>query len=67
MNAPARLGLYAAGLVVVFGGAYALAGALVPESVVDDWMRQSGTHQEQTVHDPAPGQHPPGGSDDTDH
>lgn len=37
MNAPGRLGLYGAGLVVVFGAAFAAAGALVPDSTVTAW------------------------------
>ncbi|GAA3693333.1 hypothetical protein GCM10022377_02420 [Zhihengliuella alba] len=35
MRALARLALYGAGLVVAFGGAYGLAGVLVPEGVVE--------------------------------
>jgi len=41
MRAPARLALYGAGLVVAFGGAYGLAGVLVPEDVVESWTQQS--------------------------
>lgn len=37
MNAAGRLSLYAAGLVVTFAGAYGVAGAVVPQSVVDSW------------------------------
>jgi hypothetical protein len=37
MKAPARLAIYGAGLVVAFGGAYGLAGVLVPDSVVAGW------------------------------
>lgn len=49
MNALTRLGLYAAGLAVVFGGAYVTAGAVVPESVVDRWSQtDQPTHGEET-------------------
>ena len=41
MNAPARLALYGAGLVIAFGGAFWLAGALVPDSVVTTWRQAS--------------------------
>lgn len=41
MNAAARLGAYAAGLVVVFTGAFAAAGAVVPEETVSAWTQQA--------------------------
>lgn len=41
MNAGGRLALYSAGLAVAFGGAFALAGALVPDSVVTSWEEES--------------------------
>ncbi|QYM76806.1 heavy-metal-associated domain-containing protein [Leucobacter luti] len=41
MNTGARLGLYGAGLVVAFGGAFGIAGALVPDSVVTNWTEQA--------------------------
>lgn len=48
MNAAVRLGLYAAGLVVVFGVAFATADALVPESLVTSWTdRGEDPHDEQ--------------------
>ena len=37
MNAAGRLGLYAAGVAVAFGGAFLTADAVVPDSVVADW------------------------------
>lgn len=37
MNAGGRLALYGAGLVVAFGGAFGIAGAVVPESAVAGW------------------------------
>lgn len=43
MNAGAKLALYGAGLVVVFGGAYGLAGVAVPDSVVASWTQRAGT------------------------
>ena len=41
MNAAARLGAYAAGLAVVFTGAFAAAGAVVPEATVSAWTQQA--------------------------
>ena len=41
MNAAARLGVYAAGLAVVFTGAFAAAGAVVPEETVRAWTQES--------------------------
>lgn len=41
MNAAGRLALYGAGLVVAFGGAFGLAGALMPDSVVSAWEERS--------------------------
>ena len=38
----AKLAIYGAGLVVAFGGAYGIAGAVVPESVVAQWNAQGG-------------------------
>ncbi|KAE8765621.1 hypothetical protein [Georgenia thermotolerans] len=43
MNAPARIGLYAAGLAVVFVASAATAGAVVPEEAVQAWT-QSAQH-----------------------
>ncbi|MBL7498533.1 heavy-metal-associated domain-containing protein [Frankia sp. CNm7] len=37
MNAPTRLAAYAAGLALLFGGAFAAGSFLVPESKVDAW------------------------------
>lgn len=37
MNAGARLAVYGLGLVVAFGGAFGVAKAIVPASVVDEW------------------------------
>lgn len=41
MNAAGRLGAFAAGLALVFGGTFAAAGSVVPESVVADWAQDS--------------------------
>jgi hypothetical protein len=37
MNAGTRLAIYGIGVVVAFGGAFGLASAIVPPSVVSDW------------------------------
>lgn len=39
MKTGARLTIYGLGLVVAFGGAFGLAGAAVPTSVVNDWTK----------------------------
>ncbi|MBN8424372.1 heavy-metal-associated domain-containing protein [Microbacterium esteraromaticum] len=50
MNAPGRLGLYGAGLVVVFGVAFAAAGALAPDSSVAAWAEAGySSHGEQAL------------------
>ncbi|MFF0991504.1 heavy-metal-associated domain-containing protein [Kocuria nitroreducens] len=41
MNAAGRLGVYAAGVAVVFTGAFAAAGAVVPEDAVTAWTQQT--------------------------
>ena len=41
MNTGTRLGLYGAGLVVAFGGAFGVAGAVVPDSAVTEWAEES--------------------------
>lgn len=48
MNAGARLAIYGLGLVVAFGGAFGVAAAVVPGSVVDEWEKGSDMkgHQE---------------------
>lgn len=49
MNAAGRLGIYGAGLVVVFGAAFATAGAIVPDSAVASWAERGGAaHDEQS-------------------
>lgn len=41
MKAGARLALYGAGLAVAFGGAFGLAGVVVPDSLVAAWAEES--------------------------
>jgi hypothetical protein len=40
MRTGARLGIYGLGLVVAFGGAFGVAGAVVPEATVTDWVKE---------------------------
>lgn len=64
MQTGARLGLYAAGLVVAFGGAYAVAEAVVPDSVVRDWSTESAMDDHGEPHGDAHGaQHGSGAPD----
>ena len=48
MNTATRLGLYGVGLAVVFGGAFAAADAVVPQSTVDHWTQEAKGHQMNT-------------------
>ena len=41
MNAVQRLAAYAGAVAVVFGGAYVIAGAAVPESAVAQWEHRT--------------------------
>lgn len=41
MNAAGRLAVYGAGLVVAFGGAFVAAGAVIPDSMVQNWSEGS--------------------------
>lgn len=50
MNTAARLTLYGLGVVVAFGGAFGLAGALVPTSLVTDWTKGTEMNTHQTEH-----------------
>lgn len=53
MKAAARLGAYAAGLAVVFTGAFAAAGAVVPKETVATWTQQAeGTQHTDSDQDP---------------
>jgi hypothetical protein len=56
VSAAARLGAYAAGLAVVFAGAFAAGGALVPDETVAAWTQQAeGLRMDQH---PAPAEAP---------
>lgn len=44
MNAAGRLAAFGTGLAVAFAGAYAAAGAIVPESAVTTWQQQAAAH-----------------------
>ena len=54
MNAPSRLALYGVGLVAIFVASYAVAGAVVPESVVENWKEQSVIHDGPSHDTPIP-------------
>lgn len=54
MNTGARLGLYGAGLVVAFGGAFGLAGAVIPDSVVTNWTEQANMTDHSESEDATP-------------
>jgi hypothetical protein len=43
MRAPARLSIYGAFLIALFIGAWAVAGAVVPDSTVQEWNRTTET------------------------
>jgi len=43
MNTGTRLGLYGAGLLVAFGGAFGVASAVVPDTAVNGWAEDSRT------------------------
>ncbi|SDO04490.1 hypothetical protein SAMN05216368_109124 [Cryobacterium flavum] len=51
MNAGARLALYGLGLVVAFGGAFGLADAVIPTSVVSDWTKGTEMNNHDDGHD----------------
>ena len=55
MSAPARLVAFAAALVLVFGVSYVVAGAVVPDRVVEDWTRRA---EQPADHDGSSGAHP---------
>ncbi|GAA1133957.1 YdhK family protein [Citricoccus alkalitolerans] len=71
MNAGGRLALYGAGLAVAFGGAFGLAGALVPDSFVAAWEQQGqmNEHSEgvDEMNSSSHGQHRAGGMAGHDH
>lgn len=53
MNTAGRLGVYGAGLAVVFGGAFVAADAVVPQRTVDNWTVQAKGHSMNTQHNTA--------------
>ena len=65
MSAPARLAAFAAALLLVFAASYVVAGAVVPDRVVEDWTRRAeqpadhgdpaGAHRQVTTTSAAPG------------
>jgi hypothetical protein len=48
MKTATRLGLYGAGLAVVFGGAFTGADAVIPESTVSNWTNEAKGHEMST-------------------
>ena len=50
MSAPVRLAGFLAALILVFGASFLIAGAVVPDRVVDDWMQSA---QDTPPHDAA--------------
>lgn len=50
MNAAGRLALFGAGLIVAFGGAFLLAGALVPDRAVENWRQASVVDEHTSEH-----------------
>lgn len=54
LGTPARLGLYGAGLVVVFGASFAIASAVAPASLAENWE----TPNHAPVSTPAPSHAP---------
>lgn len=53
MNAGARLTIYGIGVVVAFGGAFGLASAIVPPSVVSEWKEGTEMNSHDGGHDAA--------------
>lgn len=52
MKTGARLAIYGLGLVVACGGAFGIAGAVVPDSVVTGWTKGSEMNGHDKGHDP---------------
>ncbi|WP_066907253.1 hypothetical protein [Millisia brevis] len=44
MNVAARLGAFAVAAVLVFGAAFGIAAAVVPDGFADRWQPAGGTH-----------------------
>lgn len=51
MNAGVRLTLYGAGLVAAFGAAFGIAGVVVPESFVAEWIAAGSDDAPSQSHD----------------
>ncbi|MEU6857306.1 heavy-metal-associated domain-containing protein [Glycomyces sp. NPDC046736] len=51
MNAPQRIGLYGAGLAVVFAAAFVIGGAVVPERTVENWSATEDDMDEHGMED----------------
>ena len=51
MNTGVRLAVYGLGLVVAFGGAFGIAGAVVPDRVVAGWTKGSEMNGHEEGHD----------------
>lgn len=49
MNVPARLAAFLVGLIVLFGASYVVAGAVVPEQLVEDRIRNTEDHTATTT------------------
>lgn len=45
MNVAARLGAFAVAAVLVFGAAFGIAAAVVPDGFSDRWQPAGGTHE----------------------
>ena len=57
MAAPTRLVLYAAALLFVFTTAYVVAGAIVPEETVDNWVSETDNSDDSNDNDSNGGGH----------
>ncbi|WP_309064521.1 heavy-metal-associated domain-containing protein [Microbacterium sp.] len=53
MNTAARLSLFGAGVVVAFGAAFGLAGAIVPAELVAGWQEKSEMNEHDTHDEPS--------------
>jgi len=71
MRPGSRLALYGTGLVVAFGGAFGIAGALIPDHVVESWTQSSDIKEHNQGQDEmdthSEGQHQADGMTDHDH
>lgn len=51
MNAGVRLTLYGVGLIAAFGAAFGIAGVVVPESLVAEWIAAGSDDAAATGHE----------------